>query len=61
MVGASNVDSSSTYSSSSSSGSEDEGDRRKKKKTSNNLSGLSYFVGDGFCGMARNSSSKKSH
>jgi hypothetical protein len=61
MVGASDVDSSSTYSSSSSSSSEDEGDWRKNKKSSKNLSGLSYYVRDGFCGMARSSDTKKSH
>jgi hypothetical protein len=61
MVGASDIDSSSAYSSSSSSSSEDEGDRRKNKKASKNLSGLSCFTGDGFCGMARSSGSKKSH
>jgi hypothetical protein len=61
MIGASDVDSSSTYSSSSSSSSEDEGDQRKNKKSSKNLSGLSCYVRDGFCGMARNSGSKKSH
>jgi hypothetical protein len=60
MVGASNVDSSSTYSSSSSSGSEDEGDRRKSRKSSKNLSGLSCFTRDGFCTMALSSGSKKS-
>jgi hypothetical protein len=61
MVGASDVDSSSVYSSSSSSSSEDEGDHCKNKKASKNLSGLSCFVGDGFCGMACSSGSKKSH
>jgi hypothetical protein len=61
LVGASDVDSSSAYSSSSSSSSEDEGDRRKNKKDSKNLSGLSCFAGDGFCGMACSSGSKKSH
>jgi regulator of replication initiation timing len=61
MVVASDVDSSSTYSSSSSSSNEDEGGRRKNKKASKNLSGLSFFVGDGFCGMAHRSGSKKSH
>jgi hypothetical protein len=61
MVGASDIDSSSAYSSSSSSNSEDEGDRRKNKKSSKNLSGLSCYVRDGFCGMARSSNSKKSH
>jgi DNA repair exonuclease SbcCD ATPase subunit len=61
MVGASNVDSSSAYSSSSSSSSEHEGDRCKNKKASKNLSGLSYFARDGFCGMAHSSGSKKSH
>jgi hypothetical protein len=59
MVGASDIDSSSAYSSSSSSSSEDEDDRHKKKKASKNLSGLSYFAGDGFCGMARSSGCKK--
>jgi hypothetical protein len=61
MVGASDVDSSSAYSSSSSSSNEDEGDRRKNKKVFKNMSGLRCFVGDGFCGMARSSSSNKSH
>jgi hypothetical protein len=61
MVGASDADSSSAYSSSSSSSSEDEGDRHKNKKAPTNLSGLRCFAGDGFCGMARSSSSKKSH
>jgi hypothetical protein len=61
MVGASDVDSSSAYSSSSSSSSEDEGDRHKNKKASKNLSGLSYFAGDGFCDMARSSGRKKGH
>jgi hypothetical protein len=60
MVGASNVNSSSAYSSSSSSRSEDEGDRRKNKKGSKNLSGLSCFARDDFCGMTHSSSSKKS-
>jgi hypothetical protein len=60
MVGASDVDSSSTYSTSSSSSSEDEGDRRKNKKSSKNLSGLSCFARDGFCTMALSSGSKKS-
>jgi hypothetical protein len=61
MVGASDVDSSSTYSSSSLSSSEREGDRHNNKKASKKLSGLSCFTGDGFCGMACNSGSKKSH
>jgi hypothetical protein len=61
MVGASDVDSSSAYSTSSSSSSEDEGDRCKGMKPSKNLSGLSCFTRDGFCTMALNSSSKKSH
>jgi hypothetical protein len=61
MVGASDVNSSSTYSTSISSSSEDEGDRRKSKKSSKNLSGLSYFMRDGFYGMALSSGSKKSH
>jgi hypothetical protein len=61
MVGASNVDSSSAYSTSSLSSSEDEGDRCKCKKLSKNLSGLSYFAGDGFCTMALSSGSKKSN
>jgi hypothetical protein len=56
MVRASDVDSSERRSSSS----EDEGDRRKNKMASKNLSGLSCFARDGFCGMARSSSSKKS-
>jgi regulator of replication initiation timing len=61
MVRASDVNPSSAYSSSSSSKREDEGDRRKSKKSSKNLSGLSYFTRDGFCGMARSSGGKKSH
>jgi hypothetical protein len=61
MVRASDIDSSSAYSSSSSSSSEDEGDHLNNKKASKNLSGLSCFAGDGFCGMARSSGSKKSH
>jgi flagellar motility protein MotE (MotC chaperone) len=61
MVGASDVDSNSAYSSSGSSSSEDKGDRHKNKRASKNLSGLSYFMGDGFYGMARSSGSKKSH
>jgi flagellar motility protein MotE (MotC chaperone) len=60
MVGVSDVDSSSAYSSSSSSSSEDEGDQRRNKKSSKNLSGLSCYAGDGFCGLA-SSGSKKSH
>jgi hypothetical protein len=61
MVRASDVNSSFTYSSSRSSSSQDEGDRCKNKKASKNVSGLSYFAGDVFCGMARSSGSKKSH
>jgi hypothetical protein len=61
MVGASNVNSSSTYSTSSPSSSEDEGDRRKGQKPSKNLSGLSCFARDGFCTMALSSFSKKSN
>jgi hypothetical protein len=61
MVGASNVDSSSTYSTSSSSSSEDEGDRRKGRKSSKNLSGLSCFARDDFCTMALSFGSKKSN
>jgi flagellar motility protein MotE (MotC chaperone) len=61
MVRASDVVSSSAYSSSSSSSSEDEGDRHKNKKASKNLSGLSCFTGDGFCGTAHSSGSKESH
>jgi hypothetical protein len=60
MVGASDVDSSSSYSTSSSSSSEDDDNMRKSKKASKNLSGLSCFVRDGFCGMAHSSGSKKS-
>jgi hypothetical protein len=60
MVGVSDINSSSAYSSSSSSSSEDEGDGHKNKKASKNLSGLSYFAGDGFCGMARTFGNKKS-
>jgi hypothetical protein len=58
MVGASDVDSSSTYSTLSSSSSEDEGDRRKVRKSSKNPSGLSCFARDGFCTMALSSASK---
>jgi hypothetical protein len=58
MVGASDVDSNSTYSTSSSSSSEDEGDRRESRKSSKNLSGLSCFARDGFCTMALSSGSK---
>jgi hypothetical protein len=61
MVGASDVDSSSTYSTSSSSRSEDEGDHRKGRKPSKDLSGLSCFTRDGFCTMALSSGSKKSN
>jgi hypothetical protein len=61
MVGASDVDSRSAYSSSNSSSDEDEGDRCKNNKASKKLSGLSCFAGDGFCGMACSSGSKKSH
>jgi hypothetical protein len=61
MVGASDVDSSSAYSTSSSSSNEDEGDWRKGRKSSENLSGLSCFVRDGFCTMALSSGSKKSN
>jgi hypothetical protein len=60
MVGASDVDSSSTYSTSSSSSSEDEGDCRKDRKSYRNLSGLSCYARDGFCTMALSSGSKKS-
>jgi hypothetical protein len=60
VVGASDVDSSSTYSTSSSSSSEDEGDHCKSKKSSKNLSGLSCFARDGFCTMTMSSGSKKS-
>jgi hypothetical protein len=60
MVGASDVDSSSSYSTPSLSSSEDEGDRRKNKKSSKNLSGLSCFARDGFSTMALSSGSKKS-
>jgi hypothetical protein len=60
MVGASDVDSSSTYSTSSSSSSEDRDDRRKSRKSSKNLSGLSFFARDDFCTMALSSGSKKS-
>jgi hypothetical protein len=61
MVGASDVNSSSTYSTLSSSSSKDEGDRRKGRKPSENLSGLSCFASDGFCTMALISGSKKSN
>jgi hypothetical protein len=61
MVGASDIDSSSTYSTSSSSNSEDEGDRRKGRKSSKNLSGLSCFARDGFCTMALSSGARRAH
>jgi hypothetical protein len=61
MVGASDVDSSSTYSTSSSSSSEDERDRHNYRKSSTNLNGLSCFTRDGFCTMALSSGSKKSN
>jgi hypothetical protein len=61
MVGASNVDPSSTYSTSISSSSEDEGDQRKGRKSSKNLSELSCFARDGFYTMALSSDSKKSN
>jgi hypothetical protein len=54
MVGASDIDSSSSYSTSSLRSSEDEGDRRKGRKSSKNLSELS-------CTMALSSGSKKSN
>jgi hypothetical protein len=60
MVGASDVDSSSTYSTSSSSSSKYEGDRRKGRKSSKNLSRMRCFTRDGFCTMALCSGSKKS-
>jgi hypothetical protein len=60
MVGASDVDTSSTYSTSRSSSSEDEGDHRKSWKSSKNLSELSCFAGDSFYTMALSSGSKKS-
>jgi hypothetical protein len=60
MVGVSGVDSSSAYSTSSSSSSEDEVDWRKRKKGSKNLSGLTCFAPDNFCGMSHSSDSKKS-
>jgi hypothetical protein len=61
MVGASDIDSISTYSTSSSSSSEDEGDQHKGRKPSKNLSGLSCFARDDFCTMALSSRSKKSN
>jgi hypothetical protein len=60
MVGGSEVDSSSAYCTSSSSSSEDEGNRCKFKKLSNNLSRLSCFLRDGFCGMAHSSKQEES-
>jgi hypothetical protein len=60
MVGASDVDSSSTYSTSSSSSSEDEGNGRKSRKSSKNLSGLNCFARDDFCTMALSCGRKKS-
>jgi hypothetical protein len=59
MVGASDVDSSSTYSMSCSSSSEDEGDHHKGTKSSENLCGLSCITRDGFCTMAPSFGSKK--
>jgi hypothetical protein len=59
--GPSDGQTSSAYSSSSLSSSEDEGDRHKNKMASKNLRGFSCFTGDGLCGMARSSSSKKNH
>jgi hypothetical protein len=53
MVGASDVDSTS-----SSTRSEDERDRCKSRKSSKNLSGLSCFARDSFCTMALSSGSK---
>lgn len=63
MVGASDIDTSSSYtSSSSSSSSDDDDDRNKSKKhVSKNFNGLSCFTLEkGFCGMAHSSSSKRS-
>jgi hypothetical protein len=61
MVGARDVDSSSTYSTLSSSSSDDEGDRHKGRKPSKNLSELSCLARDDFCIMALSSGSKKSN
>jgi hypothetical protein len=61
MVRVSDIDSISAYSSSSSSSSEYDCDRCKSKKSSKNLSGLSCFARDDFCGMTCSSGSKKSH
>jgi hypothetical protein len=61
VAGASDLDSSSSDAqSSSSSEDEDAGRRKDKKSASRNLSGLSCVALEGFCGMAHNSSSKKS-
>jgi hypothetical protein len=60
MVEARDVDFSSAYSTSSSSRSKNEGDRCKSKMGSKNLSGLSCFARDGFCGTTHSSGSKKS-
>jgi hypothetical protein len=61
MVGASDVDSSSTFSTSSSSSSEDQGDQCKGWNSSKNLSRLSCFARDGFCTMMLSFGSKKSN
>jgi hypothetical protein len=58
VAGASDIDSSSCYSSSSSS--DEEENRHKGKHSSKNINGL-CFVAQGFCGMAHNTSSKKSN
>jgi hypothetical protein len=58
VVGASDIDSSSCYSSSSSS--DEEENRHKDKRSSKNINGL-CFAGQGFCGMAHITASKKSN
>lgn len=59
MVGASDVDTSSSYSSSRSSSSDEDDDRRKgKKHISKNFNGLGCYTRK-FCGMAHNTDDKK--
>jgi hypothetical protein len=61
VVGASDVDTSSSDAHSSSSSEDEHAGRRKgKKNASRNLIGLSCVALGGFCGMAHSSSSKKS-
>jgi hypothetical protein len=58
VAGASDIDSSSCYSSSSSS--DEEENRHKGKRSGKNINGL-CFAAQGFCGMARSTTSKKSN